>query len=487
MHMKRLAVSLAVGLAAVVLCSCGNGDSTTVTPKPGNGALYILIGDTPICDALSFRASVTGLTLTPQDSETVVPVIGAASLIKLNFASLRDLVTVLSLGSVQAGTYDKVTITFSRTELGLFDPTEDPPSRVQGVVFSTLAPEIPIDPPLTVVENKVSVLRLDFDMLRSLERDSQDQITGNVTPFIKAVPVVANEEGYGDLNNLVGFVRTVSPSRINDTFIGSMNVQLLGGTGPSATVILTEETGLFGAPALNELETGRFVEVQAYLDPDGNIVARNIEVENRAVVEESKVAFLGFVNSVTRDADGNLTQFNLHVREEEPDVSLSVFLDHTVVVNVLPETTFQTSSRDTNFADLPFDAANLAVGQEVVVHGTYTLNTDALTTVDADSIYLRLQTLQGNLSSLVRVESDGRSGAFELAPCCTLLQGAPILAITNSETAFLNVFGLADLRPEQTLLVIGLPFFLPDGGTINGVTVPAGSIAVLTKQVHQLE
>ena len=485
---KKLAVGLAAGLAALMLSSCGNGGSSSpATPKPGTGALYVLISDVPACDVLSFGLRITGMNIKPQGSDTVIPVISSASLTKLDLSSLRDSTTVLALTTLDEGTYDSVTLGFSAPQLGLYDPAEDPPSRIQGIAFSTLTPTIPINPPLTVVKNAVNVLRLDFDMLRTIEVDSQGQITGNGAPVITAFPVAANEQGFGDLRNLVGFVRSVSPSPIGDTFIGSLSLQLLSGTGPTATVSLTGETTLAGVPALNQLETGRFLEIQAFLDPDGNIVARTVQVEERSVIEENKLAFIGYVNSITRDTDGNLTQFHLHVTEEEPDIGLTLPLNETVVVNVLPETTFQISAPDANFAGLSFDGSNLALGQQVVVHGTYTLNSDALSTVDAAVIYLRLQMLQGNLSSLVRVESDGRSGAFSLTPCCSLLQGAPVLVITNSDTAFLNVFGLADLRPQPTLLVLGLPFFLPDGATINNVTVPAGSMGLLARQVHQLQ
>ena len=484
---KRLAVSLAAGLAAAVLCSCGNGGSSSETPKPGTGALYVLISDVPSCDVLSFGLRITGMNITPQGGGTGIPVISAASLIKVDLSSLRDSTTVLALTSMEEGTYDSITLSLSAPQLGIYDPAEDPPSRIQGISFSTLTPTVPINPPLTVVKNGVSVLRLDFDMLRTIEVDAQGQISGNGTPVITAFPVAANDEGFGDLRNLVGFVRTVSPSPIGEKFIGGLSLQLLSGSGPVATINLTEDTTLDGVPALNQLETGRFAEVQAFLDPDGNIVARTVKVEDRAVIEQNKLAFIGFVNSITRDTDGNLTQFHLHVTEEEPDIGLAVPLGSTVAVNVLAETTFQNSAPDANFADLPFDASNLTLGQQVVVHGTYTLNSDALTSVDAAAIYLRLQMVQGSFSSLNRVESDGKSGAFSLTPCGSLLQGTPILVITNSDTAFLNVFGLADLTPQPTLLVLGLPFLVPNGATINGVTVPAGALAVLAQQVHQLQ
>jgi hypothetical protein len=486
MFNKRWAVGLAAGLAALLLSSCGNGNSTTVT-APGTGALYVLISDVPTCDVLSFGLRISSMNIEPQGSDTGIPLISSATLLKLDLSSLRDSTTVLALTTLDAGTYDTINLTLSAPQLGLYDPAEDPPSRVQGLAFSTLAPVVTINPPVTIVKNAVSVLRLDFDMLRSIEVDAQGQITGNGTPVITAFPVTATDEGFGDLRNLVGFVTTLSPSPVGDNFIGSLNLQLLGGSGPIATIFLTADTTLDGVPALNQLETGRFAEVQAFLDPSGNIVARTVKIEDRAVVEENKLAFIGFVNSITRDTGGNLTQFNLHVTEEEPDSGLNIPLNTTVEVNVLPETAFQVSAPDANFADLPFDASNLALGQQVVVHGTYTLNTDTLDTVDAAAVYLRLQMVQGNFSSLTRVESDGRSGAFSMTPCCSLLQGTPMAVITNSNTTFLNVFGLADLRPQPTLLVLGLPFLLPDGATINGVTVPAGSRVVLAQQVHQLQ
>ena len=483
---KRWAVGLAAGLAALLLSSCGNGNSTTVT-SPGSGALYVLISDVPTCDVLSFGLRITSMTIQAEGDDTEIPLISSATLLKLDLSSLRDSTTVVALTTLEAGTYDTINLTLSSPQLGLYDPAEDPPSRVQGLSLSTLTPAITINPSLTIVKNTVNVLRLDFDMLRTVEVDAQGQITGNGTAVVTASPVTGTDEGFGDLRNLVGFVSTLSPSPVGDSFIGSLNLQLLGGSGPVATVYLTADTLLDGVPALNQLETGRFAEIQAFLDPSGNIVARTVKVEDRAVVEEHKLAFIGFITSITRDTDGNLTQFHLHVTEEEPDSGLNIPLNTTVVVNVLPETTFQVSAPDANFADLPFDASNLALGQQVVVHGTYTLNTDTLDTVDAASIYLRLQMVQGNFLSLTRVESDGRSGAFSLKPCCSLLQGAPIPVITNSNTTFLNVFGLADLRPQPTLLVLGLPFFLPDGGTINGVTVPAGSRVVLAQQVHQVQ
>jgi len=108
------------------------------------------------------------------------------------------------------------------------------------------------------------------------------------------------------------------------------------------------------------------------------------------------------------------------------------------------------------------------------------------TTVAADKIDLPLQTAQGNFASSVQRGSDDKTGAFMLTTCATLLQGTPIMVVTNNQTSFVNVAGLAELAPLPTLLVKGLPFFQPMATTVNGVSVPAGTLVILAKQVHQL-
>jgi hypothetical protein len=483
---RTLAVGFTAGLAALILAGCGGKESATPTPV-GNGALYTFVGDTPVSDVLSFRVYVTGMTLKVQGGENKVTVI-PSSYIKVNFASLRDFATVLNLTSVPAGTYDEATITFSTAQLVLYDPTKSPPVTTLYAVLSTSGPTIAIRPALTIVKDQVHALRLDFDFLRSIELDADGQVTGKVTPIFKATPVLATaNQGFGELDDLVGFVRTVSPYSTSTDFTGSLNLQLLAGTGPSLTVNLNNDSQLYGVPALNQLETGRVVEIDAVVDDKGNLVAKTVEVEARAVVEENKLAFLGYVTSVTKDESGKVTQFSLYVREEEPDNAYDVALDSVVVVNVTENTTFQYSARPTNFLNLPFDATAMTPGQELIVHGKYTKTTDQPTTVDADMIVLKLQTMQGGLSSLVRVGADGRTGVFSFAPGASLLQGSPVLVFTNNQTVFLNVFGLGDLRPQAILLVRGLPFYQTQATTINNVPVPAGTLVIAARQIHQLQ
>jgi hypothetical protein len=511
MRKQMLAGGLILGLAAGILASCGKNDNSTPTVL-GKGSLITFIGDSPAFNVLSLRTTVSGMTFRQQGTTNKVTVFPSSSsttsLVKVNFASLRDLTTVLTIASVPATTYDEVSLTLSGMQIVLYDPSKEPPVRTVTAKLSNSAPVIPLWPPLKVSKGELCALRLDFDMARSIRLDPNGEVNGNVTPVLTATSIDSTEgHGFGALEDLVGFIRAVMPYQIGTDFTGGFTMQLLSGTGPAVTINLNDSTALYdiyqeGAPALNKVETGRMVEVDALVDQNGNLVAKTVEIEGQAVYEDEILNFLGSVISVTKDAEGNVVQFTFYVREEEPDFGGGVVpLDSVVTVKLAPPcpippptpvtppscTTFLFSSRPTNFASLPFGPTAVAPGQELIVHGKYTKTASAPTTVDADMICLKLQTMQGSFSSLVQVGSDGKTGGFWFTPSLSLLQQAPVLILSNNETVFTNVFGLADLVPQATLLVKGLPFYQAQAGSINGITVPAGTLVVTARQIHQLE
>jgi hypothetical protein len=193
-----------------------------------------------------------------------------------------------------------------------------------------------------------------------------------------------------------------------------------------------------------------------------------------------------------------VTSFNLWARDVEPNDAAVVEPDTIPVVNLSSSTTYQYSSRSVNFANLPFGPANISVGQEVIVHGQVIEPKASSgsgaptlpTTVTAYKVYDKLQSIQGSFSSLVQAAGDDKTGAFTFSPCATMFQGTPIMVLTNNQTVFVNLTGLSSLTGQAgnpTLLVKGLPFFEGQAQTIYGVPVPAGTLVILAKQVHQLQ
>ncbi len=486
---KRVA---ALGLLAVVATgialSC-RGDLETVPPPPGHGTVFTFIADDSVCGVLSFRPLFTGLVITTVGGNGGASLLSAAAAVKVNLVGLRDFATLLSLSSATEGTYDSVTVALSAPEFSQFDPTHSPPIGFLTSKLSSSTPQITISPPLQVTAGKASGLLLDFDSTHSFGVDDQGRLTGNVTPTFRATPITpSGNQGFGEIDDLVGFVQRVDTFSANQSFIGDLQVQVLQNTGSSITVNLTRSTQLFGVSGLNTLLTGSVVEVDGFVDSNGNFVANVVEVEDHEIVEQNMVALIGPVMSLTRDTNGKVTQFNLDVLETEPDVHFDVGDDSAVIVDVPSTTAFRFSSRPTNFAGLAFDPTALTVGQEVVVHGKYTRPTvsSQLTTVAADMVYLKLQSIQGQFLSLFQASADDKTGAFQFTSCFPLLSSTPILVLTSSQTVFVGVAGLNELGRQHSLLVKGLPFFERQATNVNGVAVPAGTIVLLAKQVHQL-
>ncbi len=518
-------MSLMALLAMAFLTSCGSSKPKATIPT---GSLTTLVGDLPgPCDAVSFPFNITDLVFTGpsangETSIATVP-INASSVsepeIRVNLTCLRDFTTPLSMGTAGVGTYNLAQIWLSEPSLVFFDPTILPPNLPITTAELTMQPlklyQVPVNPPLVVAKNAPSVIQIDFDMLHMIQRITTDpsnlRTQVSATPEITFTPITAmgsQGQGFGELDDLVGFVRsvTIPPPVPLTQYNGSFTLQLLSASissPPVATIYLNGSTQLYGFSNLTELYTDSFMEVNAYIDDVGNFVATSVEDEYAEVIPElasrqpATLAIIGPVTSLTRDAHGNVTSFNLWARDVEPNDPSVISLDSIPVVNVSSSTIYQYSSRQVNFASLPFGPSNINVGQEVIVHGQITVpsassgsGAPALPTiVTAYKIYDKLQSIQGNSSALLQVADDDKTGAFTFTPCGVMFQNTPAVVLTNSQTNFVNLSGLSSLTGgggTPTLLVKGLPFYEGQAQTIAGVPVPAGTMVILAKQVHRL-
>jgi hypothetical protein len=529
--LKRIATTaLLAVLAGGLLTSCGGSKSKPTTPT---GSLTTLVSDLPgVCDAVSFPFNVTDISLTGAsvNGQTIggTTPINASSPsepeIRINLGCLRDFTTVLNVNTANAGTYYYAQLWLSEPQMTFYDPTILPPSPPINTAVLTMSPLkftlIPISPPLVVDSGHASVLHLDFDMLHMIQSITKDPKTGlldvTATPEFTFTPVTASGsqgEGFGEVDDLVGFVRSVTtvPPGYNGLYNGSFSLQLLSNSisdAPNIPINISSSTSLYGFSQLNQLVTDSFMEVDAYIDVDGNFVATSVEDEYTECLPSSPplppcydqtiLAIIGPVTSLTRDSQGNVTSFNLWARDVEPNDAAVVTLDSIPEVNVSTATIYQYSSRNVNFANLPFGPANITVGQELIVHGvvkppTFTSAPGAPpipSLVDAAKVYVKLQSIQGSFGSLVQVGDDDKTGAFTLTPCPIMFQGTPAMVLTNNQTVYVNLVGLSSLSglPSQpTLIVKGLPFYEGQAQTINGVPVPAGTLVILAKQVHQLQ
>lgn len=510
-HVGKLAVALLVVSSAAFLTSgCGgssSSSSSSLSSTPNAGALYTFFGDAPACDVLAFsmfpsevdlhqvgQPSTTLVTIWPTNSSPTSPVI--------EMSTLGDTMTIANLTSIQAGTYDQVVVTAIVDNARTYAPSLSPPISTYSPAVTNSKVTIDLHPNLVITAGKVSALQLDLNLQQSLDVNSQGQLNGSVTWNFASRPLTANSTtGFGSLNDLHGFVTSVNNSSPGSGFTSSFVLQTLSqsasGAGPSLTVDLTDKTKLIGQlvgiTKLDQMPTGSYVEVAGYVDQNGNLVANTIQVEDRENVTNQLLGYVGPVLTVTKDSNGNVTQFEMLARETEPEDTGSIPVDTPITVNVSSTTQFNpylVSSDLTNLAssgNLTFSPQSLSPGEEVVVHGVFNVPSSGMTTVAANSVYPRPQAVQGDFSKLVGTPgSDDKTGVFQLTPCAGILSGHTFMVVTDAQTNFVNTFGLTTLSPTTPLVVRGLAYYSASGTTINNTTIPAGTMVLLASQVRQM-
>jgi len=466
-HLIGLTILIATALA---LFGCGGSSTTsqTGTTSAASGQLALMGTDAPVCGVASFEVTITSATLTPQGGGTPVSVIDSSNPVTVDFASLMGFNTLLNLSSVPAGTYSQITFTFMpNPSLTAFEG--NPPTTTS--IPSTISPTTVtanIKPALQVGASSSSGLTLDFQLFQSIQTDSTTgQITGAVDPSIRVIPaVITSANGLGDIDELNGIVETVTTSSSNSNFTGSFTLRVRNHR--TFQINIANSTNFEGVSGLGDLTQGLFVEVDAKVEQDGNIVAKDVESETET--DATTAAFVGPVLSVTRDSNGNATQLTLFVRAEHPDVSATVPLRSKVVVNLSSATRFRIATFGADLSTFLFNASAIARGQHVVVHGPFTGGTPS--TVTGNMIVLRPQPALGNAlgSPAPVIGSDGKTGGYSLAPCNPLFQNQIINVVTFNSTFFNGLTDLSSLDPTSVYLNRGFLLYTTNSGSLNGLS-----------------
>jgi hypothetical protein len=509
---KILVVGFAAALAVAGLISCGGGSSTIA--KQVNGSIFVMVQDAPqFCDILSYRQSISAMSVITPDNKTVTILPEASTFIAIDWTLFQDVSTLLTSGAIKAGTYASTTFNLGTPTVNVYDPTRDPPSRTINTSETVVKPVIPMVTNLVINQNKVSLLNVDFNIRGStvFGVDTDGNPIATVTPVISVATVNNQANNLAAFDDMAGFVRSITTPGSSPGFTGSILLQTLGGGSsfPTANINLSNSTVLTGVTSLSTWGTDTYVEVAGYIDANGNIIATRVEVQDKENIDTAKhIGVVGYPTAVLRDANGDLQTIQVFLRDIEPN-STSVSIDTFANVdftNLAVEPTYNISAMSPNFTNPPmtFDASNIIPGQELVVHGDYTVHTgaagtteDPTVTLAPGKIFLKAQGFQGNYVNLLESRGDNKTGAFTFDSCCSLLSTVPIYVFTTgpvtlpdgteAQTNFVNVSGLGDLSPLHPLLIRGLPFYEPNSITVNGITVPAKSIVFLANQVHELD
>ena len=105
-------------------------------------------------------------------------------------------------------------------QVASFEPTLNPPINILSTTLTQNRPQIPINPPLVITPGQANVILVDFNVLRMLgvkippDNSYRRGFPPSITNAHSTVPVPS---GYGELDDLWGFVRTITPTPIRLT------------------------------------------------------------------------------------------------------------------------------------------------------------------------------------------------------------------------------------------------------------------------------
>jgi hypothetical protein len=453
--------------------------------------LVVFGTDAPLCNVVSFEVTITSLTLTPEGGGAPVTVISSTNPVTVDFASLIGFATLLKMTDIPAGTYSQLSLTLASPQLTVLDVSTRPPTptSMANTTLTSASFTLDISPALVVTAGGVTAMTLDLDMVNSVQTDAHGQVTGVVAPVLVASPTpAAPDRTFGELDSLRGVIKSVNPTSTDPAFTGSFVISTGGGTGMDLTIYVNGSTLFEGVAGLGGLEPETMVDVVAQVNSNGKILATEVHVLEPVAPSLRRAGFAGLVSWVNRNEAGNVVEFDLFNRAQFPDVSTSVPRRAPIRVRILPTTRFGIAALMANRAGLRFTPGSLGEGQRLAVVGQYDQGSvDGRIIVNARAIFLLMNAYLGNVSQVLAVGADGKTGGFEFAPCGPVFGGQHFTALTFARTQFHGIADLNGLGTQPLTIAKGLLFFEQRPGSVNGVVWnPPPPVYVLdTKMVAQ--
>jgi hypothetical protein len=461
-------VSLALAFASCAfLVACGG----SMSPSPvSNGVpMSLAISDAPPngVAVLFFEALITGASLQSDTTKKAVSVLTNPT--EVEFGHLQSDTAFLSLSNVAPDTYSSITLTFSNAALTIVNHSGGMIGSCANNSVCEISPSfnpsmatISISPSITISQNSVVGIHLDFNVASSVVPSAQGDLTINPTVTIKTLTQRQDsDEGMEmeHVDELDGRV-TVAPSNQfpnQFTLMNERSGQLFTVNVDKSTVFEDfDHTGCTASPAdISCVKTGQVLDVNLSENGMGTMLAKRVEFEEDA----NKQAIKGTITRV----DSN-TQFQMVVFNEEPPLT-TIAEGSPVVVTIQSNATFQMGREEMgedggfSIAGLSFTSGmDLIVGQDVQIRPVTVTSSAGTTTVITDLVRLWPSQITGQVGTITP-----DNGSFTLTMLSPLFTGATpaittINVVTLSQMNFMDFSGLGSLAVGNTVTVKGLLF-----------------------------
>jgi hypothetical protein len=447
----RLALLLLSG-GALAATGCTNGlVSSGTTSGAETGPAFVIGTDAPVASVTSFSVQVMSIDAI-NSSGTSVPLMSGQPTV--DFARYNGLQTLLDMNDVPAGTYNSVVVSLGTGTIGYLNTSGSgaPTISTEAATFTNPSVTVPLDKPLVVVQGgSPAGLRVDFDLRKSIEVDSNGNITGTVDPTFN-INAVTNTDANGHIDTLIAGVLSVSSE--NQNFV------VTGPHGENFTVDVSGQTEWDGDASLSTLNQNCIVEVSGTLDH----ADQTLDADEVAILSNTNFYAAGQVTYVTETAGQPASSFDLYVRGLLP-TNTGLTLGQIAQVNLTGNEKFYIYWMHNPFTEFLFNSSAMVAGQAVAVGGPASgaSNPDAVT---VDRIHLRNWGFNG---TIVPGSQNAGQATFQMQ-----VNGFAGVLIPETVTVYLGTatdfrYGLGawgDLTDGTNIRVVGLLLKNPTTGQV---------------------
>jgi Domain of unknown function (DUF4382) len=347
-------LSLPVVTLLAVGCS-GTAATNTTTPNSNavTGAAFVVGTDAPLPSVASFSVQMQGINAIEADG-TSVPLLSGSPTV--DFARFNGLQTLLDMNDVPVGTYNSISIVLGPATIGYLSTTAGaaPTIQTETATLTTSTVNIPLATPLIVTQTEPVGLHLDFNLRKSIQVDTNGQITGQVTPTFAVNAVGASDSGayIDEFDAAVVSVNTTAQSFV-----------IQGPHGRQFTVNVSGQTEWDNNESLSSLSSSTIVQVSGTLDR----ADVTLDADEVAILSQNSFYAAGQVTYV-QPSSSPATSFDLYVRGLLPTTT-GLSLGQIAQVNLSGQEKFFIYWMHNPLTAFLFNSSSLLPGQHVAIGG----------------------------------------------------------------------------------------------------------------------
>ena len=441
--MGKLCLSLlSIGVLTLAAIGCGttsmsgSGSGSAVT-----GEAFVIGTDAPAASVVSFSVQITSIEAIDSSGNQTELLSGSPT---VDFARFNGLQTLLDMNDVPAGTYTSIAVTFGPATIGYLQTQSGAPPTIQTetAALTTSTVQTTLAKPLVVSQTEPVGIRLDFDLYKSIQVDSNGQITGQVTPTLDVKAVLPSDSG-GYIDEFVGAV--VSVDQTGESFV------IQGPHGHQFTVDVNGQTEWDSSEGLGNLSTSSIVQISGTIDRADS----TIDADEVSILSQEGFYAAGQVTYV-QPSSGTASDFDLYVRGLLPTTT-GLTLGQIAQVNLTSNEKFFIYWMHNPLTEYLFNSGTLVPGQHVAIGGPASGVTNA-NAVTCHRITLRHWGYNGTIVP----DSVNMDGSFQtnVTGFAGLLVPGPVTVYVGGPTQYRDGLGgigdLSGMSSSTHIRVVGL-------------------------------